>query len=81
MGLLSMTGPALDVRERDNATGKSHPTNAPMSLSWVLGGVLLFVFVIGGAYLFSFVLRRMLSTAAKRVQQPMSSVPQDAFQR
>ena len=32
-----------------------------MSMTWVMGGVGLFILVIGGAYLFSFVLRRMLS--------------------
>jgi PAS domain S-box-containing protein len=35
-------------------------TNTPTSLPWVLGGILLFVFVIAAAYLFSFALRRML---------------------
>src|ERR1700722_107389 len=34
--------------------------NTPMSVPWVLGGALLFVFVIAAAYLFSFALRRML---------------------
>jgi PAS domain S-box-containing protein len=43
------------------AAGIPTTPTAPMSMTWVVGGIVFFVFLLGGAYLFSFVLRRMLS--------------------